>query len=101
MTDDQAQLRRAELNAQTGKIPFRELQRFFAAGQVLHVADRLDLVEVGDALGRDDVEAVRRWKDAGELIPVSDESARAWIASDDSVWALAVAPFVLVQAISS
>ena len=94
---DDSAVRHARLNQETGRIPFRELQRFFAAGRVLHVDVTLDLVAVGDALQCDRIEEVGAWKAARRLGPVTDETARGWIDKDVTVWALTVAPFVLVQ----
>ena len=89
----------ADINAQTGKIPWRELQRFFAAGKVMRVSADLDLVEVACAIGQDDVERVRAWTDRLELAPVSDDEAREWLGANATLWAVVVKPWVLVQTI--
>ena len=91
------ELIRAKLNLETARIPWRELQRFFAAGKVLRVAAGLDLVEVACALEQDDVARVEDWTRAAALRPVSDAEARQWIASDALLWAVVVKPWVLVQ----
>lgn len=90
----------AELAAQTAKIPWRELQRFFAAGQTIAVAADVDLVATARRVMDDDADTLRALIDSGRVAAVSDEQARAWIADDASVWAVVVKPWVLVQAVT-
>jgi len=91
---------RAGINAQTAKIPWRDLQRFFAAGKVLLVATELDLVDVAHALRDDQVKRVESWSGRGWISPVNSSQAKDWIANDASLWAVVVKPWVLVQAIA-
>ena len=93
------ELVRAKINTETAKIPWRELQRFFAAGKVMLVVDELDLVDVAYALQQDDVAQVQAWTERFQLFPVSDDQARRWIDEDAMLWAVVVKPWVLVQAI--
>lgn len=88
---------RAKINLETARIPWRELQRPFAAGKVMHVAAELDLVEVACAIEQDDVARVEHWTREAALRPVSDADARRWIAADAQLWAVVVKPWVLVQ----
>ena len=91
------ELKRAKINSETARIPWAQLQRFFAAGKVMRVASGLDLVDVAYALEQDDVERVRQWTEASQLAPVSDEMAREWISADALLWAVVIKPWVLVQ----
>ena len=93
------ELARAKIYSETARIPWRELQRFFAAGKVIHVHAELDLVDVACALHEDDIERVRNWTDEAQLGPVADECARAWLDNEVSLWAVVVKPWVLVQEI--
>ena len=93
------ELKRARIISETAKIPWLELQRFFAAGKVMQVTFELDLVEVALALQEDDIEQVRTWTEALQVFPVTDDDARNWVASDVSLWAVVVKPWVLVQTI--
>ena len=88
---------RDEIHAETSKIAWSELQRFFAAGKAIYVAVDLDLVEVAVQVSTDNSELVRQWMDAGKIAPVSDDQARCWFDTDASVWAVVVKPWVLVQ----
>jgi hypothetical protein len=95
------QLERARINGETAKIPWLELQRFFAAGKVMWVAAELDLVDIAWALQQDDLQQVRAWTEARQLTPVSDEQARAWVGADALLWSVVVKPWVLVQEVAS
>lgn len=86
-----------DIHAETAKIAWSELQRFFAAGKAIYVDPDLDLVEIALQMSLDDSAGIRRWMDSGKLAPVSDEQARYWIDTDASVWAVVVKPWVLVQ----
>lgn len=94
------ELKRAKIISETAKIPWQELQRFFAAGKVMLVAPGLDLVDVAYALQEDDVDQVKIWTEALQVMPVSDDQAKNWIASSELLWAVVVKPWVLVQTIS-
>lgn len=94
------ELKRARIISETAKIPWQELQRFFAAGKVMLVAPGLDLVDVAHALQEDDVDQVKIWTEALQVMPVSDDQAKDWITSDELLWAVVVKPWILVQTIS-
>ena len=91
------ELKRAKINSETAKIPWSELQRFFAAGKVMWIESGLDLVDVAYALEQDEIEQVEQWTEASQLAPVSDEQARLWVSADASLWAVVIKPWVLVQ----
>ena len=91
------ELKRAKINSETAKIPWLELQRYFAAGKVMQVSAELDLVDVAYAIEQDDIEQVQQWTVGNQLGPVSDEQARDWVSSEPSLWAVVIKPWVLVQ----
>ena len=88
---------RAKLNRETSKIAWKELQRFFASGAALFVADDLDLVEVALELSRDNAGQIRKWMTAGKFGKVPDEQAADWYRNDALLWAVVDSPWVLVQ----
>lgn len=94
------ELERAKIVSETARIPWLELQRFFAAGKVMLVAAELDLVDVAYAFQLDDIEQVKTWTENQQVSPVNDDQARQWVASDALLWAVVVKPWVLVQTIS-
>ena len=87
----------ARLLGTTAKIPWVELQRFFARGRVLNVAEELNLIEVASKLIEDDAEQFQAWVKAEQVMHVSDETAQHWLTEDKTVWATVVAPWVLVK----
>ncbi len=91
------ELKRAKINSETAKIPWMELQRYFAAGKVMRMSAELDLVDVAYALQQDDVEQVHEWTVANQLGPVSDDQARDWVSNEALLWAVVIKPWVLVQ----
>ena len=97
----QRELDRAKIVSETAKIPWRELQRFFAGGKVIWITTGLDLVDVAEAIQRDDLASVQAWTESGKLAGASDDQAKRWIASDALLWAVVIKPWVLVQEIET
>jgi hypothetical protein len=90
---------RAQLNAETGKLSWKELERHFARGVVIEVSGELDLVEVAAAFVRDDRAAVERWLTEGRVARAGTERAEKWSKEQPLFWAVVAAPWVLVQEI--
>ena len=88
---------RAKLNLETARIGWGELQRFYARGNVVRVAEDQDLIEVGVALVRDRKDEFQQWINDGKVAEVKPDEAQRWHDEEASVWALVVAPWVLVQ----
>lgn len=88
---------RAKVNQETSKIAWKDLQRFFAAGMALTVAEDLDLVEVALQVSEDNAAQIRVWMEAGQFGRVSDEQAGVWFERDALLWAVVISPWVLVQ----
>ncbi len=87
----------AQLNGETAQVRWRELERFFAAGRLVHVARGIDLVEAAARMARDEVDWFVPLKDAGRVGQVSDDQARYWQSEDRLLWAVVVRPWILVQ----
>jgi len=96
-SDSDEELVRTRLNSETAKIAWLELQRFFAAGQILFVAADLDLIDVAFAFQQDDTEQVKYWLQQALVAPVSDTQAGDWFKRDIILWTVVVKPWVLVQ----
>ncbi|HEV3105183.1 MAG TPA: DUF2288 domain-containing protein [Trinickia sp.] len=86
-----------KLLAETAKIGWSELERFFARGILLRVARDLDLVSVAEAIAADDTAQVAQWLSAGLLERVQPETAADFAARDPELWAVVVSPWVCVQ----
>lgn len=90
---------RERLNLETARIHWRELERYFASGKVVHVSSELDLIDVAACLAEDQVDHLKAWMSARQVQLLSDETAKIWAEqSPDNLWAVVVAPWVLVQA---
>lgn len=86
-----------KINRETGRVAWSELQRHFASGSVVWVSSTLDLIDVALRIAHDDRDSITRWMGDGQVAKVSDEQAQAWLATDATLWASVVGPFVLVQ----
>ncbi len=87
------------LNAQTGRISWAELARYFARGLVVTLARGEDLLQVAEILIDDDAKSVESLYETGLLWRARDEDAMRWQENGTEFWAVVVAPWVLVQEI--
>lgn len=85
------------LLGETARISWTELQPFFARGALLWVASELDLVAVAVALAEDDRGRVAGWLEAGLLAEVTALQAEDLLQRDPELWAVVVAPWVVIQ----
>lgn len=88
-----------KLLAETAKIEWKALERFYAQGRVLQVSDEADLVEIAVAFAEDNAERVKVLQEQEKFAAVSDSQAIEWYEQDSLVWAVTIAPFVLVQSV--
>ncbi|MFP4154324.1 MAG: DUF2288 domain-containing protein [Halothiobacillaceae bacterium] len=88
---------REQLGCETGRVSWRELERFFARGLVVEVDPGLSLLEVAEAMAEDDRARFAAWMRDGLVGPMADERARALSSREPELWAVVVAPWVLVQ----
>ncbi|HEY1042224.1 MAG TPA: DUF2288 domain-containing protein [Telluria sp.] len=86
-----------KINSETARIPWVELERHFAQGNVVYVSEELDLIDVAVRISHDDKESLQRWMAEGKVAKVSDEQAQIWAVSNSELWTSVVSPFVLVQ----
>ena len=88
---------RDKVNRETARVPWTELLKHFAQGNVVWVADSLDLVDVAVRVSHDDKDNIGRWMEAGLLAKVDDRQAQRWLETNALLWASVVSPFTLVQ----
>lgn len=88
---------KAKLNLETSRINWHELQTYYARGQVVRVAPEQDLLEVAVELTADNKVQFEQWLAAGKVGEVAPDLARAWYDRNAELWAVVVAPWVLVQ----
>ncbi|HTH76377.1 MAG TPA: DUF2288 domain-containing protein [Trinickia sp.] len=86
-----------KLLAETAKIDWPELERFFARGMLLRVARDLDLVTVAVAIAEDDSAQVAQWLSSGLVERMQAETAADFAERNPELWAVVVSPWVCVQ----
>lgn len=90
---------RNELNTQTAKITWRELEVFFANGTVIYVSSKLDLIDVALEMSLDNKIQIEEWMSDNMVHRVSDQQAQLWLNDEIILWSVVVKPWVLVQPI--
>lgn len=88
---------KAKLNLETSRIHWHELQTYYARGQVVRVSAELDLLTVAAELAADNKARFEGWMASGQVGEVSADLARAWYDRNAELWAVVIAPWVLVQ----
>lgn len=97
MADSSRDELKAKLNLETSRIHWHELQTYYARGNVVRVAPELDLLEVAAELTADNKARFQQWMAGGQVGEVPADMARAWYDRNAELWAVVVAPWVLVQ----
>ena len=85
------------LHAETAAIEWKDLERFFARGNLLHVSSDLDLIDAAVEIANDNKPAIEQWIAEGHLSGVSNEEALLWSKGGSNLWSVIVLPWVLVQ----
>ena len=88
---------KAKMNLETAKMPWQDLERFFASGALIVVQPALDLTDVAVRIALDDSQAIQGWMHSGLIGQASDAEATKWHESQANLWACVVKPWVLVQ----
>lgn len=93
-------IEQAKICFETAKLPWKELQKFFAAGDVFEIDQRFDLTEVALKMSEDNASYIQDLISKKSIERVSDQRAMQWIDSDALVWCVVVKPHILVQSIN-
>lgn len=88
---------KAKLNLETSQIGWHDLQTYYARGHVVRVSTELDLLDVAAELAADNTAQFEQWLAAGLVGDVPAELAQSWYDRDAELWAVVIAPWVLVQ----
>lgn len=89
---------RETLLASMGPIEFSDIRAHLARGAVILVDPSLDLLEVGEAVARDDKARVAGWIESGLIGKPTLEQIEAWSKIEGAAWtSLVVQPFVLIR----
>jgi len=87
----------AKLLGETASITWKELQPFFAKGALLWVEPTLDLIAVAEAFAENCEAQVAAWLKSGDVGKVSESKALDLFERDPPLWAVVVAPWVLIH----
>jgi len=85
------------LHAETAAIEWKDLERFFAKGNLLRVSPDIDLVDVALEIANDNKISIEGWMSSGQLSGVSNEEASLWSKGESNLWSVIVLPWILVQ----
>ncbi len=86
-----------KLNLDTAVINWNLLASYQKEEAIIQVDAALDLIEVATEFVLDNSAQVSQWLESKQITKVDNETAEAWQRSQQSLWAVVVAPWVLVQ----
>ncbi len=86
-----------ELNKQTGKLIWKELERYFARGVLIKIHPSLDLVNVAAEFQLDNSITIKQWLNEKKIAHVQTKDALLWSSTNPTFWSIVVAPWVLIQ----
>ncbi|WP_462378967.1 DUF2288 family protein [Pseudomonas sp. Marseille-QA0892] len=87
-----------KLLGETAQITWAELEPFFARGSLMWVEPAEDLVGIALGIAENRARDVEAWLGSGALRKMDVDTARRLSEGSDALWAVVVAPWVLVQA---
>ena len=86
-----------KINFETAQISWKELEVFFAKGNLLCVAKHKDLVTVAEHIANNQEKDIEALILAKEIEFASPEWARNHCQANPDLWAVVVAPYVVCQ----
>lgn len=86
-----------KLRAETGDADWPTLRPHHARGRLRVVDPRLDLVEVGVCVARDEVEQIARWITDGLITRPTNGQIERWENGATRLRSVVLAPYVFVQ----
>ncbi len=89
-----------ELQGECAPVFYKEIEKFFAKGMLVLVANELDIINVALAIQADDKKIMEKWIAQELIIRVHDEHAIKWSQSNEPLMAITAVPWVLVQEIT-
>lgn len=88
---------RDELQQQCAAIAYQEIQRFFAKGMMVLVADGVDIIDVAWLMQNNEVTTLTQLIAQKKVIRVHDKHAKKWSKKNTQLLAITVVPWLLVQ----
>ncbi|MBV4478091.1 DUF2288 domain-containing protein [Pseudomonas sp. B2M1-30] len=87
----------AKLLGETATITWKELEPFFAKGDLLWVSSELDLIAVAEAVASDEGQKVAAWLDEDKVAKLSATRAQDILERNPELWSVVVRPWILIQ----
>ncbi len=85
------------INLETAKIAWKDLEVYFAGGNVISVSPELDLTEVALQITEDNSGQLKDWMTNAMIDVVTDNQAKDYTDTDATVWAVVIKPWILIQ----
>jgi len=99
LSEDQ-EASRETINLETAKIAWKDLEIYYAGGNVISVSPELDLIDVALVITNDNTEQLKEWTTQGLIDSVTDEQAKQYANTQATVWAVVIKPWILIQTIN-
>ncbi|GHC49980.1 DUF2288 family protein [Roseibacillus persicicus] len=80
-----------------GEVDWTYLKPHFERDCLFFVDPEVDMTVVGQAMAKDDSEAVKGWLKTGDLVKIEGLHAFQWEGTDTQFEALVISPFVLCR----
>ena len=90
-------LLKAKIISETAKIPWIELQIFFAQRKVIKVSRNLDLVDISLSIAQNNTKLIANYITRKYIRYVEDYDAKKWLQQKKLLWTSIVKPWILVQ----
>lgn len=98
MSQTEAELTlKQKITLETAKISWKELELFFAKGNLLQVSTNKDLVEVAEQIASNQEQDIEKLILAKDIEFVTPEWAKNNCSNSPTLWAVVVAPYVICQ----
>ena len=88
---------RLHFQKELGEISWKDIELFFASGNVVDVSRDLSLVDVAVGFSMDDTESVQLWMENKLISRLSDAKALKLANENSKIKAVVSKPFVLIQ----
>ena len=89
---------RESINLETAKIAWKDLEIYYAGGNVISVSPELDLIDVALVINKDNSEQLKAWTEQGLVDAVTNEQAKQYADTQATIWAVVIKPWILIQA---
>jgi len=87
----------AKLNGETAIVAWKEIERFFAKGNLLLIDQSVDLINCAADLSLDNTKEIKPLIDAEKIQRMPIEFVKANCKPETEFWTVVVAPYILSQ----